>query len=160
MYYFKRVLVVLIIGMLSTVMTIKHISANGVPDISADQSGIPRIDFVDVSSWNGQLSINDFSKMKEYGVKGVIVKLTEGTYYLNPNARSQIDSARQAGLKIAVYHYSKFNSLAEANQEADYFLNQIKNLGLSTDIVLVDDLEDIATQNESATKNAVAFRDY
>ena len=110
MYYFKRFLIVLLISMLGMVMKVKYISSNDIPSIVAGQSGTPKIDFVDVSSWNGNLLFDDFKKIKNYGVKGVIVKLTEGKYYLNPNARLQINNARQAGLKIAVYHYSKFDS--------------------------------------------------
>lgn len=158
MYYFKRFLIVLLIGMLGTLMLAKCISANGIPSIVAGQSGIPRIDFVDVSSWNGRLLSDDFKKMKDYGVKGVVVKLTEGKYYLNPNARLQIDGARQAGLKIAVYHYSKFDSPSEAALEADYFLNHVKQFGLSRETVLVNDLEDAQTQQPTVTASAVVFR--
>lgn len=158
MYYFKYFLIVLLISMLDIVMTVKCISANGIPSIVAGQSGTPRIDFVDVSSWNGKLLFDDFKKIKNYGVKGIIVKLTEGKHYLNPNARLQIDNARQAGLKIAVYHYSKFNSSSEAVLEADYFLKYVKQFGLSRETVLVNDLEDSQTKRLTVTANAVAFR--
>lgn len=158
MYYFKRFLIVLLISMLGMVMKVKYISSNDIPSIVAGQSGTPKIDFVDVSSWNGNLLFDDFKKIKNYGVKGVIVKLIEGKYYLNPNARLQINNARQAGLKIAVYHYSKFDSSSEAVLEADYFLKHVKQFGLSRETVLVNDLEDSQTQRSTVTANAVAFR--
>lgn len=65
MYYFKRFLIVLLISMLGMVMKVKYISSNDIPSIVAGQSGTPKIDFVDVSSWNGNLLFDDFKKIKK-----------------------------------------------------------------------------------------------
>ncbi|SCB72984.1 GH25 family lysozyme [Weissella bombi] len=130
----------------------------GVPNIVAGQPKMPRIDFVDISSWNGGLSVADFLKLKAYGVKGVIVKLTQGTNYLNPYARIQIANARVAKLQIAVYHYATYNSQNRAVVEANYFLQNIRKLGLANNTLLVDDLEDTLTQVGNVTANALAFR--
>lgn len=93
MHYFKQLILVLIISILSIAVLVHRVYATGVPSITAGQAGTPRTDFVDVSSWNGRLTTADFDNMKSHGVRGVIVKLTEGTYYINPNAQAQIASA-------------------------------------------------------------------
>lgn len=159
MHYFKQLILILIISILGIAVLVHHVYANGVPGITAGQSGTPRMDFVDVSSWNGRLTTADFDKMKQHGVKGVVVKLTEGTYYVNPSARAQIASAQAAGLRIAVYHYSKYQTPASAVSEADYFTKQVKNYQLPNHTVLVDDLEDVATRQGNVTQNVRSFRD-
>lgn len=159
MHYFKQLILVLIISILSIAVLVHRVYATGVPNITAGQAGTPRMDFVDVSSWNGRLTTADFDNMKSHGVKGVIVKLTEGTYYINPNAQAQIASAQAAGLRIAVYHYSKYQTPVSAIGEADYFTTFVKQYGLTNNTVLVDDLEDSATRQGDVTQNALAFRD-
>lgn len=55
----------------------------------------PRVDFINISSHNGEISVEQFQKMKNMGIKGVVVKLTEGTTYKNPLAPSQITNAKK-----------------------------------------------------------------
>ncbi len=59
--------------------------------ISETQSGRPDWDFIDVASYQGNLSISDYQFMQKHGVTGVVVKLTEGTSYKNPYAANQIN---------------------------------------------------------------------
>lgn len=63
-----------------------------------DQSKLPRTDFIDVSSHQGNISVAEYNNLKKYGVSGVVVKLTESTSYRNPYAKNQIDNAKAAGL--------------------------------------------------------------
>ena len=136
----------------------KDVHADGVPAITAGDSTVPRMDFVDISSWNPGLTVADFTKMKQHGVNGVIVKVTEGTYYVNPYAAAQVKNARAAGMQIGVYHYAKFNNPTTAVSEANYFANEVAALGLPKSTVLVDDLEDNATKAGNVTANAQAFK--
>ena len=46
--------------------------------------------FIDISSHNGIISVAEFNSLKQQGIQGVVVKLTEGTSYINPYASSQI----------------------------------------------------------------------
>lgn len=108
---------------------------------NAGDSSLPRTDFVDVSSHNGTISVDQFNSMKNYGVKGVVVKLTEGTYYQNPFAASQINNARAAGLKVSAYHFSQFATTSAAVNEANYFISFARELGLGADTVMVNDFE-------------------
>ncbi|MFC6178928.1 GH25 family lysozyme [Weissella sagaensis] len=145
-----------IVGMYA--LSTNDVTANSVPNITAGEANKPRMDLVDVSSWNKTLSVTDFQKMKAHGVRGVIIKLTEGNYYVSPVAATQISNARAAGLIVLAYHYAKYRSPQEAYQEADYFANQVQKLGLPTTTVLANDLEDSQTQAGNVTNNALAFR--
>ena len=47
---------------------------------------------IDVSSYQGS-SKSYFEAFKKYGAKSAIVKLTQGTSYVNPKARLQVANA-------------------------------------------------------------------
>ncbi|CQR24907.1 N-acetylmuramidase/lysin [Streptococcus varani] len=98
--------------------------------------------FVDVSSHNGYLSVADYNALKVQGLSGVVVKLTEGTSYFNPLALDQIKNAQAADLKVSVYHYSHFTSVATAQAEARYFVAAAKRLGLPNSILMINDIEE------------------
>ena len=97
--------------------------------------------FVDISSHNGVISVNEFVSLKNQGITGVVVKLTEGTSYTNPYASAQIKNAQDAGLKVSAYHYSHYQTEAEAKAEAKYFVSAAQSLGLSNATVMVNDME-------------------
>lgn len=97
--------------------------------------------FVDISSHNGDISVADFNRLKSQGITGVVIKLTEGTNYLNPYAKSQIANAQAAGMKVSAYHFSQYATADQARAEATYFANTAQSLGLDKDLVMVNDLE-------------------
>ncbi|WP_424348884.1 GH25 family lysozyme [Latilactobacillus sp. 5-91] len=126
--------------------------------ISAAETGRPAKDFIDISSNNGSISKDEFQLMKnKYGIKGVIVKLTEGDSYRNPLAPEQIANAKAAGLKVSVYHFSWFANTQEAAEEATYFMNYAKELNLAQNTSFVNDYE--AVNSSSATTNTLKFAD-
>lgn len=125
--------------------------------ITAGEGDRPGYDFIDVSSHNGTLSVADYQNMKKYGVKGVCVKLTEGTSYVNPYAKSQIDNALDAGLSVSAYHYSHFTTKEQAEAEADFFASKASEFGLGTDTVMVNDAENSIMNNGFATENSLHF---
>lgn len=132
---------------------------SSLPDIYPTDSNRPALDFIDISSHNGDISVAQFKKMKSYGINGVVVKLTESTSYINEKAEAQIANAKSAGLKVSAYHYSWFTTTAEAIKEADYFVNEAKKLGLSKSTLMVNDLEEGNVVNYSNnTANSLAFQ--
>lgn len=128
-----------------------------VASIGAADNTRPAKDFIDISSHNGSISVANYNTMKSYGVKGVIVKLTEYTTYQNPYAAQQIANAKAAGLKVGVYHYSWFTTTAEAQAEARYFAAMAKSLGLPADTLMVNDAEQVDMTAGNVTNNSVAF---
>lgn len=128
------------------------------PSVSATNTNTPSKSFVDISSHNGNISVANFQKMKDYGVTGVVVKLTEATSYTNPNAQSQINNAMAAGMKVSAYHYSWFTSDAQAVAEANYFAAAAKRFGLSSGTVMVNDIEEPQILGKgNHTNNSRAF---
>ena len=114
--------------------------------------------FIDISSHNGTISVAEFNRLKQQGIRGVVVKLTEGTSYLNPYAKSQIANAKTAGIKVSAYHYSHYTSAAEAQAEARYFVNAAKAHGLSSATVMVNDME-VSSMLNNINNNVQAWQD-
>ena len=98
--------------------------------------------FIDVSSHNGYISKEDYQRLAEKGVSGVVVKLTEGTSYKNPYAASQIQNAQAAGMQVSAYAFSHYTNEAEARAEARYFAEEARRLNLPSSTVMVNDIED------------------
>ncbi|MDR1567993.1 MAG: lysozyme [Streptococcaceae bacterium] len=131
------------------------------PDnLSSDDASLPRKDFVDIASWQSWMTQADFNNLKNRGVKGVCIKLTQDTNYRNPYAKSFITMAKNAGLVVSVYHYSMFANDSKARSEATYFAQYAKELGLSSSTLMVNDIEDPATTqgNADPTLTSLAFQ--
>lgn len=124
----------------------------------SDPTLLPRMDFIDISSWNGELSVESFEMMKSQGVKGVVVKLTEYTTYKNPFAKIQIENAKKAGLTVSTYHYSWFVDEQKAVEEANYFADCAEELGLNKNTVMVNDAEEAEMIPADVTITSTAFK--
>ena len=76
------------------------------------------------------------------GAKFAIIKLTQGTDYLNPKADQQIKSAKAHGLLVGGYFYANHgNSVSKARSEAKYAVAKAKALGIPEGSYLADDFE-------------------
>lgn len=114
--------------------------------------------FIDISSHNGIISVAEFNSLKQQGIQGVVVKLTEGTSYINPYASSQIANARAAGIKVSAYHYAHYTSAVGAQEEARYFANAARSFGLEASTVMVNDMEESSMVN-NINNNVQAWQD-
>ncbi|WP_373756777.1 GBS Bsp-like repeat-containing protein [Streptococcus ferus] len=114
--------------------------------------------FIDISSHNGNITVEEFNRLKQQGIVGVVVKLTEGTSYINPFAKAQIANAQAAGIKVSAYHYSHYTSASEAQAEAQYFVRAAKNHGLSSATVMVNDMEE-SKMLSNINSNVQAWQD-
>ena len=143
---FNIIFIMLILSVISLVSDVKQVEAYSyiTNEVNKYNRGQLNPDFIDVSSHNGYISVDSFLKMKSEGVKGVVVKISEGTSYVNPQARSQIANAKRAGLVVSGYHYSHFASADRAVAEANYFANNAYALGLTSNDLLVNDSEENA----------------
>ena len=102
--------------------------------------------FVDVSSHNGDISIGDYRTLANKGVGGVVVKLTEDTWYKNPNAENQIRNAQAAGLQVSTYHFSRYTSEEAARAEARFYIAEAQRLNIPKNTLMVNDFEDAKMQ--------------
>ena len=122
-------------------------SASGQTARGNSQAEIKGSTFVDVSSHNGHISVEDYRQLASKGVGGVVVKLTEGTHYTNPYAESQVRNAQSAGLQVSTYAFSHYTSDAEARAEARYYAAFANKLSLPKNTIMVNDMEDPKMQS-------------
>ena len=114
-------------------------------------------DAIDVASYQCGLTLNDYEQLKARGIKTVIVKVSQGTGYLNPAASNQIRNAIQAGLKVAVYHYATFNSSGSGWNEGNHMADCLRKLGLGPNTLIFADMEDRATLNNQVKNGLNSF---
>lgn len=108
---------------------------------------------VDVASYQS-------SSVGYAGAKFVLVKLTEGTSYINPKASSQIKSGNSHGLLVGGYFYANHSgSVSRARAEAKYAVEKAKALGVPSGSYIADDFEQGSGNNVngSATANTDAI---
>lgn len=114
----------------------------------------PDVDFIDVSHHNRELGLPlaFYQTIKASGVKGVVVKVSEDRYFVDPAASVNIANARQAGLIVSAYHYARFTSNTSAKAEAQWFDKKLKLVGFNKakDGYVVVDVEADNLSNNSA----------
>lgn len=91
---------------------------------------------IDVSKWQGEI---DFTKVKDAGATFVMIRVGSqqgvgGQYNIDPYFKSNIENALKNDLKVGVYFYSYADSIKEAEKQADWVLDQIKEYRLSLPI--------------------------
>ena len=111
-------------------------------DVSSTNLRVQPKTFIDVSSHNGDISVEDYRALARQGVGGVVVKLTEDTWYNNPQAPSQVRNAQIAGLQVSTYHFSRYTTEEEARAEARFYIEAAQRLTLPKSTVMVNDFED------------------
>ena len=76
-----------------------------------------KLNGVDIASFQ-----KNFNAAKMTTTDFVIVKITQGTWYVNPYADAQYSSAKAAGKLLGAYHYAEGT---DAIKEADFFLQKV-----------------------------------
>ncbi|MDD9775692.1 MULTISPECIES: LysM peptidoglycan-binding domain-containing protein [Bacillus] len=94
-------------------------------------SSLPSVDFIDVSHHNAEngLPLSFYQTIKGSGVQGVVVKVSEGSYYVDPAASVNIANARQAGMIVNAYHFARYTSNFAAKKEAIWFDKKLQLVG-------------------------------
>ena len=132
-------------------------TASGTDIFDIGKSNYPRVDAVEVSSWQDWMTQDDFNRLKQLGVKAIIVKLTDGSGYVNPAAENQIKFARNAGLTVAAYHFAEFKNQNDARHEANHFADIMQRFGLGANTVAVADVESNNVRYGNAVNDLNAF---
>lgn len=74
----------------------------------------------------------DLASYHKAGASFAIVKLTEGSDYINPKAAKQVSSSRSNNLYTHAYHFARFGfSVNWAKKEASHFIQEAKKQGIS-----------------------------
>ena len=104
--------------------------------------GIPVLFGIDVSSHNGTIAWKEVA-MSE--VEWVIIKVTEGTTHQNPGYEAKFRGARDAGLRVGGYHFSRIDTnigVKDVYNEAQNYLEAMAKVGMRCgDLVPALDLE-------------------
>ena len=96
---------------------------------------------IDISSWQDATTPEiDFTAVKDSGIVGVMVKFTQGTDYVNPKARTNLQRAKTVGLLVGAYHVAELDK-APADVQAEYFLRSLD--GLTLDLATALDVESL-----------------
>lgn len=112
-------------------------------------------------SYGVDLASYQSSTVNYPGAKFAIVKLTQGTNYINPRAKAQISSAKSHGLLPMGYFYATHsNSVSRATAEAKYAVAKAKAYGIPEGSYIADDWESgsgnsVKVQNKSTNTDAV-----
>lgn len=114
---------------------------------------------LDVSAFQPQACyFNFWDKWKARGVKGGIVKLSEGTGWTNGYGAGQIAAIKHEGLMASGYHFSRFRGNSyQAVQEANLAIACARQMGLPQGAPLVLDYEERLGYRASNTQAAIAF---
>jgi lysozyme len=92
---------------------------------------------VDVSHHQNDRAAIDWAKVVAAGYEFAMVKLTEGSTFVDPCGVANVNDARSAGMKyVGGYHFAHFNSVDDAKIEAAHF-NEVAS-GLNLDFVVLD----------------------
>ena len=115
--------------------------------------------FIDLSSNNGSQAQSWYDNLYQSGVKGLMIKLTEGSAtgsaYLNPLFDEQKSRGITAKMKfIGAYHYFLAVSVSDAQAEAQWFLSKLKAKGIPTSAVVSCDVEDGSLTKDKAALTA------
>lgn len=118
---------------------------------------------VDVSEWNGTVN---YEKAKADGNEFVMIRLGYGTAHLDKHFWENIKAAYNAGLDYGIYFYSYAYNEYDAQQEADFVietLSQLGNYAKNFTLPLAYDLEDSQISNRCSkaqiTKIMTTFLD-
>ncbi len=112
------------------------------PNVLAQQ---PNADFLDVSHHNAEqgLPLSFYQTIKAGNVNAVVIKVSEGTYYVDPASSVNVANAKQAGMIVHAYHFARFTSNDSAKSEAQWFDKKLQLVGFNkkTDGYVVVDVE-------------------
>lgn len=123
---------------------------------------------IDVSQWNGDI---DWKKVKAAGVDFAIIRVAlrgyaNGRLAIDPYALQNLKGAQDAGIKIGAYFFSTALNEKEAEEEAQYTIDIIKNYNITYPVIY--DCEGYeysyyrtyGLSKKQRTNNAIAFLNY
>ena len=110
---------------------------------------------IDVSKWQGDI---DWFKVKEDEISFAMIRSSFGMNDVDPKFTQNVAQAQANEIPCGAYHYCYAKNVAEAEQEAEFFLKTVKGWKLEYPLAL--DLEDVSLQSlgkETLTTVASTF---
>lgn len=113
---------------------------------------------IDLSKHNGEV---DFTKVKQSGVNGVILKIGSGNGTIDPYFKKNVEEAKKNGLHIGGYWFGYAYNSNLATKEAIACLNIIKNYPNTFDLPIFYDWEnesyDYAKKHATMSKSVITI---
>ena len=131
----------------SHIITIQHMDPNGTTVLQSVEFVAnygEKYDGIDVSSYN---TVTDWNSVAQSGIDYVMVRIGYRGYrtpriVLDSKAIQNIRGAKAAGLKVGIYFFSQAINEQEAQEEALWVIEQIKQYGIQLDYPIAIDTED------------------
>ena len=118
------------------------------------QSTSVKIKGMDISAWQGNISVDNFKKAKAAGIEFAILRVgytgsSSKLPTLDKVFENNYKNAIAAGLPVGIYFYSLATTTTLAKAEADFVLNNIKGKKITYPVYI--DVEDNATQGKASS---------
>lgn len=124
----------------------------------AATNNLPTTDTLDISAYQPNISEETFRQYHNQGINNVVVKLSESTSWTNAYAQQQVSRAQAAGMAVSAYHFVRFTTAAQAQQEAQLFARMARACGLGNDTLMIADVESVPqTQYAGIVNNLNVF---
>lgn len=123
------------------------------PSLAIEPSSSVIYEGIDVSEYQGYI---DYKKVKQEGIQVVYIRSSEGNNYIDSYFETNYKNAKENGLYIGCYHYLTARSVAEANEQADFFVSLVSKK--SIDCKLAMDFESFGDlSNEEINQISLTF---
>lgn len=124
----------------------------------AATNNLSTADTLDISAYQPNISEETFRQYHNQGINNVVVKLSESTSWTNAYAQQQVSRAQAAGMAVSAYHFVRFTTTAQAQQEAQLFAQMARACGLGNDTLMIADVESVPqTQYAGIVNNLNVF---
>ena len=107
---------------------------------------------IDVSSHQGEI---DWQQVASAGVKYAFIRIGyrgygNGAVVLDTKAAANLQGAKEAGILVGAYFFSQAIDVPEAQEEAAFAMEHLKNIGVTLDLPLVYDWEYVSETARTA----------
>ena len=116
---------------------------------------------IDISEWQGKLSLADFKKIKDSGINFVIIRCGYTSYnksklkYTDRYFENNYKLCKEIGLPVGAYYYSCATSINEAKAEANFVISLLKNKKFEYPIAFdTEDNHNISNSSYAPTSQA------
>lgn len=133
--------------------------------ITYEKNGRKALTGIDVSVYQGDI---DWEAVAQSGVEFAIIRLgyrgySQGTIQLDRNFEQNMRGALEAGLDVGVYFFSQVTTVLEAEEEADFVLENLRGYPITFPVVFdwefvtADQARTHEMEGEALTDCALAF---
>lgn len=127
-------------------------------------TGAPPYRYIDVSRYQGKITLDGWRKVKAAGYKGVMLRAcgNSANYnpskaYIDPTFETNYANAKAAGLNIGVYYFTKAMSEAEAEKELAALRQALRGKKLTMPVAVDMEDETLAVLKPNDLTNLAAY---